>query len=99
MNFKFACIKFKNYALLMLAMFKKGVLLFFFCLCIIKTKGGNMLNHAIIVGRIVRNPELKKTDSGKKVANITLAVPRSFKNEKGEYDADFIDCGVCNSHI
>ena len=51
-----------------------------------------MLNHAIIVGRIVRNPELKKTDSGKKVANITLAVPRSFKNEKGEYDADFIDC-------
>lgn len=51
-----------------------------------------MLNHAIIVGRIVRDPELKETENGKKLANITLAVPRSFKNQKGEYDADFINC-------
>ena len=51
-----------------------------------------MLNHAIIVGRIVRDPELKETDSGSKLSNITLAVPRSFKNSNGEYDTDFINC-------
>lgn len=51
-----------------------------------------MLNHAIIVGRIVRDPELKETDSGNKLSNITLAVPRSFKNSNGEYDTDFINC-------
>lgn len=51
-----------------------------------------MLNHAIIIGRIVRDPELKETDSGSKLANITLAVPRSFKNSNGQYDTDFINC-------
>ena len=51
-----------------------------------------MLNHAIIVGRIVRDPELKETDSGNKLSNITLAVPRSFKNSNGEYVKDFIIC-------
>jgi len=51
-----------------------------------------MLNQTVIVGRLVRNPELRETESGKKVTNITLAVPRSYKNSKGEYDTDFIDC-------
>ena len=51
-----------------------------------------MLNQAVLVGRIVREPELKKIDSGKVVSNITLAVPRSFKNPSGEYDTDFISC-------
>lgn len=51
-----------------------------------------MLNQTIIVGRLVRDPELKVTDSGKKVTNITLAVPRSFKNVNGIYDTDYIDC-------
>ena len=50
-----------------------------------------MLNQAVLVGRIVQNPELKNTDKGK-VANITLAVPRSFKNSEGQYDTDFISC-------
>ena len=49
-----------------------------------------MLNQAVLVGRIVKEPELKITESGKKVSNITLAVPRSFKNSNGEYDTDFI---------
>lgn len=50
-----------------------------------------MLNQAVLVGRIVKDPEVKDTDKGK-VANVTLAVPRSFKNMNGEYDTDFISC-------
>ncbi len=50
-----------------------------------------MLNQAVLVGRIVQDPELKETEKGK-VSNITLAVPRSFKNANGEYDTDFISC-------
>ena len=48
-----------------------------------------MLNQAVLVGRIVQEPTLRKTDNGKNVANITLAVPRSFKNNEGEYYTDF----------
>lgn len=51
-----------------------------------------MLNQTVVVGRIVKNPELKETESGRKVTNITLAVPRSFKNINGEYETDFIPC-------
>lgn len=51
-----------------------------------------MLNQIVIVGRLVKAPELKLTDSGKKTTNITLAVPRNFKNVNGVYDTDFIDC-------
>lgn len=56
-------------------------------------KGGKkMLNQVVLVGRIVRKPELKESEKGKKMSFITLAVPRSFKNMNGEYDTDFIDC-------
>lgn len=51
-----------------------------------------MLNQTVIVGRIVKDPELKETETGKKVTNITLAVPRSFKNMNGEYETDYIPC-------
>lgn len=51
-----------------------------------------MLNQTVIVGRLVRDPELRETDTGKKITNITLAVPRSYKNVNGEYDTDFIPC-------
>lgn len=51
-----------------------------------------MLNQIVIVGRLVNDPELRETENGKKVTNITLAVPRSYKNVKGEYETDFIDC-------
>ena len=50
-----------------------------------------MLNQAILIGRIVREPELVQTEKGN-VSNITLAVPRSFKNSEGQYDTDFISC-------
>ena len=51
-----------------------------------------MLNQVVVVGRLVRDPELKETESGKKVTHVTLAVPRSYKNMNGEYDTDFVDC-------
>lgn len=67
-------------------------LYFFFVSYILVSEGGNMLNQTVIVGRLVKEPELRKTENGKKVTNITLAVPRSYKNMNGEYDTDFISC-------
>lgn len=62
-----------------------------------------MLNQAVLVGRLVRDPELKETETGKKVTKITLAVPRSYKNTNGEYETDFIECvlwsGVAESTV
>ncbi len=51
-----------------------------------------MLNQIVLVGRLVKSPELKETENGKKVSHITLAVPRSYKNSEGEYESDFINC-------
>lgn len=51
-----------------------------------------MLNQIILVGRLVKTPEVIETESGKKMSYITLAISRTFKNADGEYDTDFIDC-------
>ena len=51
-----------------------------------------MLNQVVLVGRIVKTPELKVTETGKKTTTVTLAVPRNYKNMNGEYDTDFLDC-------
>lgn len=51
-----------------------------------------MLNQLVLVGRLVKKPELKEAESKKKYTYVTLAVPRSFKNVNGTYDTDFIDC-------
>ena len=51
-----------------------------------------MLNQIVLVGRLVREPELKKSEKNKEYMQITLAVPRNFKNINGEYDTDFINC-------
>lgn len=56
-----------------------------------------MLNQLVIVGRLTKDPELKKTESGKNVTNITLAVPRNYKNIDGQYETDFIDCVMWNN--
>lgn len=56
-----------------------------------------MLNQTVLVGRLVNDPELRETENGKKVTNITLAVPRTYKNTDGEYDTDFIDCTIWNN--
>ena len=49
------------------------------------------LNHLVIMGRLTRDPELRRTDSGVAVASFTVAVDRDFKNN-GETETDFIDC-------
>ena len=51
-----------------------------------------MLNQTVLVGRLVAPIEAKELEDGKKVANMTIAVPRSYKNMNGEYDTDFVDC-------
>ena len=57
-----------------------------------------MLNQIILVGRIANDViETKDIETGKKVAYITLAIPRAFKNAEGVYDTDFIDCTLWNS--
>ena len=51
-----------------------------------------MLNQIVLVGRITKTPEMMENQDGSKFAIINLAIPRTFKNENGEYDTDFIDC-------
>ena len=52
-----------------------------------------MLNHIVIMGRLTRDPELRRTGSGIAVASFSVAVDRDFgKNENGEKETDFIDC-------
>ena len=52
-----------------------------------------MLNHIVIMGRLTRDPELRRTASGVAVASFTVAVDRDFgKSENGEKETDFIDC-------
>ena len=53
-----------------------------------------MLNQAVLVGRLVSDPEIKETENGNKVSYITLAVPRSYKNSDGIYETDFMPCKV-----
>ena len=55
-----------------------------------------MLNQVVIVGRLVKKPIVEENENGKKVCNITLAVPRDFKNDEGIYDTDFIKCTLCD---
>ena len=50
-----------------------------------------MLNRCIIMGRLTRSPELRRTQSGKAVTSVTLAVDRDFKGQNGEKETDFID--------
>lgn len=52
-----------------------------------------MLNHIVIMGRLTRDPELRRTGNGTAVTSFTLAVDRDFANKQsGEKETDFIDC-------
>ena len=52
-----------------------------------------MLNHITIMGRLTRDPELRRTGSGIAVASFTVAVDRDFGGkDSGEKETDFIDC-------
>ena len=50
-----------------------------------------MLNKIILMGRLTRDPELRRTGSGTAVAGFTLAVERDYKDSSGEKETDFID--------
>ncbi len=53
-----------------------------------------MMNRVVLVGRLTRDPDLRYTPNGVAVANFTLAVNRTFTNQQGEREADFINCVV-----
>lgn len=51
-----------------------------------------MLNHIVLMGRLTRDPELRRTGSGVAVTSFTLAVDRDFSGKDSEKETDFIDC-------
>lgn len=53
-----------------------------------------MINNVVLVGRLVRDPELRYTPSNQAVATFSLAVNRNFKSQNGEREADFINCVI-----
>lgn len=50
-----------------------------------------MLNSVIIMGRLTRDPEMRRTQGGTAVTSFTMAVDRDFKSQSGEKETDFID--------
>ena len=50
-----------------------------------------MLNRIILMGRLTRDPELRRTQSGTAVTSFSLAVDRDFKSQNGDKETDFID--------
>ena len=54
------------------------------------------MNKVILIGRLVRRPELKYTGSNKAVCDFSIAVNRNYTNDEGEREADFINCQVWN---
>ena len=50
------------------------------------------MNKVLLVGRLARNPELRKTPNDTSVAKFTLAVSKNYTNKDGEREADFINC-------
>lgn len=50
-----------------------------------------MLNKIILMGRLTRDPELRRTQSGTAVTSFSLAIDRDFKGQNGEKETDFID--------
>jgi single-strand DNA-binding protein len=55
-----------------------------------------MLNQLVLVGRLIKDVEVKEVGDNKKVSTIVLAVPRPFKNAEGVYETDFIPCTIWN---
>lgn len=53
-----------------------------------------MINRVVLVGRLTKDPDLRYTPNGIPVATFTLAVNRTFTNQQGEREADFINCVV-----
>lgn len=52
------------------------------------------MNKVILIGRLTKDPELRKTDKGNSFVNFQLAVSRNYKNQQGDVETDFINCLV-----
>ena len=57
-----------------------------------------MINRVVLVGRMTRDPELRRTPQGDAVTSFTLAVNRNFTSRDGQQQADFINCVVSVSY-
>lgn len=55
-----------------------------------------MLNQVVLVGRLTKEVELKEMEGGKKLAYVTIACQRSYKNQDGKFETDFIECVLWN---
>lgn len=55
-----------------------------------------MMNQIILIGRLVKDVEVQELENGRSVSTITLAVQRSYKNEEGIYDTDFVEVLLWN---
>ena len=53
-----------------------------------------MINRVVLVGRMTRDPELRRTPQGDAVTSFTLAVNRNYTSRDGQQQADFINCVV-----
>lgn len=56
-----------------------------------------MLNNVVLVGRLTKDPEVITSENGIKRSMIILAISRSFKNQDGIYETDFVKCILWNS--
>lgn len=55
-----------------------------------------MFNKVILIGRLTKDPESRKTTNGYTNTTFTLAVNRNYKTKEGEQDADYIGCSAWN---
>lgn len=55
-----------------------------------------MINRVVLVGRLTRDPELKRTNNGNSVASFTVAIDNRMKGPNGEKTTSFIPCTVWN---
>lgn len=51
-----------------------------------------MINRAVLIGRLTRDPELRRTQQGDAVVSFTLAINRNYTSKDGQQQADFINC-------
>ena len=54
-----------------------------------------MLNQVVLVGKVVEIPQIKK-ENNKEMLTLTISVPRNYKNDKGIYETDFLNCVLYN---
>lgn len=57
------------------------------------------MNKVILIGRLTKDPELRKTDKGNSFVNFQLAVSRNYKNQQGDVETDFINCQIGRAHV